>query len=99
MNKARLCKNENCRKPLVMRPDETWAKFAMRMYCDSKCYRQQKTTQEKQRRKEAKQGRPKRVEMPLPVESAPVVKTVRRCNPDLLMARMLRGSVWDSSNG
>jgi len=99
MNKARLCKNENCGKPLVMRPDETWAKFAQRLYCDYTCYRQQKTMKEKQRRKEAKQARQKRVEKVAsnpPMEASPVVETVRRCNTDLLMARMLRGSVWSS---
>jgi len=34
MNKTRLCKN--CGKPLVMRPDETCARFAQRIYCGSK---------------------------------------------------------------
>lgn len=99
MEKTRLCKNEKCGKPLEMKQNETWARFAQRMYCDSTCWRQQKSLMEKQRRKEAKQGRLKRDKMPLPVESAPVVATVRRCNPNLLMARMLRGSVWDSNNG
>ncbi len=95
MNKTRLCKN--CGKPLVMRPDETCARFAQRIYCDSKCWRQQKSIQEKQRRKKAKQARQnKDIKAALPMGAAPVVATVRRCNPDLLMARMLRGSVWSS---
>jgi len=100
MDEVRLCGYPGCGSPLVMRLDETPAKFARRLYCDRTCCTRQKTLRERQKREKARKTRRKRgsgVRRKAPVEVAPVAEPVSRVNPGLLMARRLRGSVYQAS--
>lgn len=94
MDEVRLCGYPGCGKPLVMKPNETRARFALRMYCDKTCCALQKNLKGRQK---CAGKRRERVQRKAPVEVAPVAKTVSRVNPGLLMARRLRGSVYQAS--
>ncbi len=100
MDEVRLCGYPGCGRPLVMRLDETPARFARRLYCDRTCCTRQKTLKIRQKREKARKThrkRGERVQRKAPVEVAPVAKTVSRVIPGLLMARRLRGSVYQES--
>jgi len=97
MDDVRLCGYIGCRKPLVMKPEETTYKFRKRQYCDKTCCGLQKGVRSRAEREELPRKCKKKTKpvkwrpVPPAVGSPPVA--VEEVSQELLRMRMYRGAL------
>lgn len=98
MDDVRLCGYIGCRKPLIMKPEETVYKFRKRQYCDKTCCGLQKGVRSRAEREELSRKCKKKAAKPVkwrpvpPAVGSPPV-AVTEVNQELLRKRMYRGAL------